>query len=166
MGGRVNKNLEKRAGFTLIELLVVISIIGLLSSLGIVALNSARVKARDAMRMAEMAQLRTALNLYYDDNGHYPLSAYETNWNYSDIFFGATAQNGADSYLNDMVPAIASGTRPLMEKIPLDPKNPTNDPGISQAYLYRYITTDNGSEYAVSYYLEGDLSAPQHIRGW
>ena len=166
MEGRGSQNLEKKAGFTLIELLVVISIIGLLSSLGIVALNSARVKARDAMRMAEMAQLRTALNLYYEDNAGYPISAYESEWNYGDVHFGASAQNGADSYLNDLIPAIASGTRPLMEKIPLDPKNPTNDPALSQAYLYRYITTDNGSEYAISYYLEGDLSAPEHIRGW
>jgi len=58
----------KKRGFTLIELLVVIAIIGILSTIGLVALNGAREKARDAQRQSDMAQVRTALALYYDDN--------------------------------------------------------------------------------------------------
>ena len=58
----------KQKGFTLIELLVVISIIGLLASIVLIALNDARAKARDAKRVADMKQLVTALNLYYNDN--------------------------------------------------------------------------------------------------
>lgn len=61
----------KSKGFTLIELLVVISIIGLLSSVVLASLNTARVKARDARRKADLAQIRTALHLYYDKNGHW-----------------------------------------------------------------------------------------------
>ena len=59
-------------GFTLIELLVVISIIGLLSGAGIVALNSARAKSRDARRAADMKQIANALQLYYNAHGAYP----------------------------------------------------------------------------------------------
>ena len=65
---------QNQKGFTLIELLVVIAIIGLLSTLSIVALNSARAKSRDARRMADIANIRNALEMYYSDNNAYPAS--------------------------------------------------------------------------------------------
>ncbi len=63
---------NKKKGFTLIELLVVIAIIGILSAIGLVALNGAREKARDAQRRSDIGQVRTALVLYSDDEGLYP----------------------------------------------------------------------------------------------
>lgn len=63
----------KRKGFTLIELLVVIAIIGILATIGLVALNGAREKARDATRKSDLSQVKTALVLYADDNSNaYP----------------------------------------------------------------------------------------------
>ncbi len=59
-------------GFTLIELLVVIAIIGILSSVVLASLNSARRKGRDARRVSDIGQLQLALELYYDANGSYP----------------------------------------------------------------------------------------------
>jgi prepilin-type N-terminal cleavage/methylation domain-containing protein len=67
-----NKN-EK--GFTLIELLVVIAIIGLLASVVLLALNSARAKSRDAKRLADVRQLASALELGFNDMNSYPTSS-------------------------------------------------------------------------------------------
>ncbi len=53
-------------GFTLIELLVVIAIIGILSSVVLVSLNTARNKGKDARVIANVQQLRTALESGYN----------------------------------------------------------------------------------------------------
>src|SRR3989344_5820326 len=66
---------SKKRGFTLIELLVVIAIIGILSSVVLASLNSARRKSRDARRIADIGQIRLALELYFDTNRNYPLAA-------------------------------------------------------------------------------------------
>jgi len=55
-------------GFTLIELLVVIAIIGILASIIIASLASAKVRARDAQRLDSIKEMRNALTLYYNDN--------------------------------------------------------------------------------------------------
>ncbi|MEX0933161.1 MAG: type II secretion system protein [Candidatus Paceibacterota bacterium] len=67
------KYARRRGGFTLIELLVVIAIIGVLSSIILPSLNVARARARDANRVAQMQQIRTALELYFSDHGEYPI---------------------------------------------------------------------------------------------
>ena len=55
-----------KRGFTLIELLVVISIIGLLSSVVLASLTSARVRARDAKRKTTLRELATANELRFN----------------------------------------------------------------------------------------------------
>ncbi|MDO8590412.1 MAG: type II secretion system protein [bacterium] len=65
----------KSKGFTLIELLVVIAIIGLLSSVVFASLNSARMKARDARRKADLHSLELAIQFYYDSIGTFPDNA-------------------------------------------------------------------------------------------
>jgi len=63
---------KKVCGFTLIELLVVIAIIGILSSVVLASLNSAREKSRDARRVGDVKQLQLALEMYYDAHDNYP----------------------------------------------------------------------------------------------
>ncbi len=65
-------------GFTLIELLVVIAIIGLLSSVVLASLNSARAKARDAKRYSDLHSIQLGLELYYSDRGTYPAHSSNT----------------------------------------------------------------------------------------
>ncbi len=61
-----------KLGFTLIELLVVISIIGILATLVVANLNSARSRARDAARKSDLGNISTALRIYYNDRNVYP----------------------------------------------------------------------------------------------
>jgi len=69
-------NRSRKAGFTLIELLVVIAIIGVLASVVLASLNSARRKSRDARRVADIKQLQLALELYFDSNSTYPAGGF------------------------------------------------------------------------------------------
>ena len=62
------KNYKK--GFTLIELLVVIAIIGILSSVVLASLNSARGKGANAAVKAQMSNMRAQAELYYDGNSN------------------------------------------------------------------------------------------------
>lgn len=64
--------LGESKGFTLIELLVVIAIIGLLSSVVLASLTSARKKGRDARRVNDLRQIQLALEFYYDKYNKYP----------------------------------------------------------------------------------------------
>ncbi len=61
------KNSKK--GFTLIELLVVIAIIGILSSVVLASLNTARAKGSDAAVKANLSGVRAQAELYYDGTG-------------------------------------------------------------------------------------------------
>jgi len=69
----ISQNHMSRKGFTLIELLVVVAIVGLLSTIIIVAYGTSRTRARDAKRLSDMKQFGTALELYNNDNNAYPI---------------------------------------------------------------------------------------------
>ena len=75
------KNYSGSRGFTLIELLVVISIIGLLSSVVLASLSSARAKAKDAAIKQNVAQMTRLMALNYSDYGSY--TQLQSSWDYS-----------------------------------------------------------------------------------
>ncbi|MFH0803691.1 MAG: type II secretion system protein GspG [Candidatus Tagabacteria bacterium] len=68
----MNERVKNKNGFTLIELLVVIAIIGLLSSVVLASVNTARQKAYYARAQADLDQIRKAMRMYEIDVGELP----------------------------------------------------------------------------------------------
>jgi prepilin-type N-terminal cleavage/methylation domain-containing protein len=103
---------NKKRGFTLIELLVVIAIIGILATIVLVSLNTARAKARDARRSSDLHQIALAMEMYYDSQS--PVS-------YPNV----------DGVTNDFV-LIAAGSSigTYMNPVPLDPNNTAGPPDL------------------------------------
>lgn len=115
--------------FTLIELLVVIAIIGILSTLSVVAFNSARSKARDSRRLSDIHNLSLALEMYYNDFGAYPPAPTSTG-----IIGGLC--------LSDLGITSTCGLNTYIAKIPDDPKNNKH---------YLYSTVVNPQHYELIY---------------
>jgi len=136
---------RKPSGFTLIELLVVIAIIGILSTLAVVSLNMARVKARDAVRRNDMNQIGTAMQLYYGENNDYPLDAVTASANCGTAGVLANAVN--DELCGGSILVDVDGEE-YFKQIPEDPTNTGEQ---------RYIYDDQSaaSTYCIEVNLEG-----------
>jgi len=64
--------LRMKKAFTLVEMLIVVIIIGILMSALLPRLKGAQERARDTARKANLSQISTALEMYFNDNGEYP----------------------------------------------------------------------------------------------
>ncbi|MDZ4229845.1 MAG: type II secretion system protein [Candidatus Veblenbacteria bacterium] len=96
-------------GFTLIELLVVISIIGLLSTLAVVALNNARIRSRDAKRLSDMSAVSTGMQLYLDGTGAFSGACKSSTGAVlpNGTQLSACVGNGGTTGIDDFLPGIA-----------------------------------------------------------
>jgi len=119
-----------KKGFTLIELLTVVSIIGLLSTVVLSSVNTAKAKARDATRLHNISQVKTALELYYSNFGFYPAI-------------------GCPSGCEGIVYPITQLTDPLETFIRFVPPDPSG-----ATYLYQYTRNPPIYGYGLLMYLE------------
>ena len=116
------KHTQKQNGFTLIELLVVIAIIGILSSVVLASLNTARSKGRDATRISEFHNLQIALELYANNNnGRYPVSLPICNSGlntFNDGWCRDMTDNNGTTQIQNWIP----GLNPYMAAMPHNSK--------------------------------------------
>jgi prepilin-type N-terminal cleavage/methylation domain-containing protein len=105
--------INKQKGFTLVELLIVISILAVLTTIGIISFSGAQRQARDAQRKNDLRVVQVALGEYFQDNASlYPDSA----------TFSA------------LMTVLTTGTQPYMRTAVQDPRSVTSG--------YQYVHTD------------------------
>jgi len=126
--------MKSKKAFTLIELLVVIAIIGILTTIAVISLNNARAKARDAKRVADIKQVQTALELFFNDQGRYPTTAEFAN--------------------GSLYSTSTSGTTTYMAAVPTA-SNPPDGSCTTGQNTFAYTGSDDGSSYTISYCLGG-----------
>jgi type II secretion system protein G len=115
---------NRNKGFTLIELLVVIAIIGILSSVVLASLGTARQKARDATRVSDIKNIQLALELFFDGSQGYPANTDGAN---AHLFPAAAATNVTGKLVPTYLPQL--------------PANPT---GTTVGYVYK-CTANSGT---------------------
>jgi len=66
------RSVRRQGGFTLIELLVVVAIIGILAGIAVGNYGRAIQQSKEAVLRENLFTMRSAINQYFADKGHYP----------------------------------------------------------------------------------------------
>lgn len=118
---------QRRAGFTLIELMIAITIVAIISTVGIISYSKAQSLGRDAKRKQDLRSIAIALELYYQKNKTFPTGG--TNCNYAGGW--CRSQNN-----NPWIPQLDIN---YMSDVPKDPNSNTDQPWWSPGGGYAYI---------------------------
>lgn len=139
--------MKNQKGITLIETLVILAIIGVLGVLAAVAVNSARVKQRDAVRLSHVRQMQSALEDFYVQNNVYPEGG--------GIPLGSTVIGCLDT--ESFKPLCDAGaTNVLVRRIPATIATGLDElvtcGGSTSAYCYAHL--QGAKSYAIQFELE------------
>ncbi len=146
-----NSNSNFYRGFTLIELLVSVSIIAILSAIGLLAYANFTKNARDSARKSDLKLTQSALENFHADQISYP-EAGDGNCLAGKLNFGCSLTNlyGSKTYLN-RVPKDPWEGNPQYSYQPsatgyclfakLEGQSQTSDPGCTPTSPYNYGVT-------------------------
>ena len=129
------RRLRSAGGWTLIELLVVVSLIMVLTTMGMAQYRNSVLHAREAVLKEDLFHLRDAIDQYYADKGQYPssLSALVT-----------------DGYLRRLPEDPMTNSATTWQEVPSepDPANPIVEPGVYDVKSGSDGTALDGTRYA------------------
>ncbi len=129
----INNLVKECKGFSMIEMITVMAIMGIILTLVTVNVNKIRIDSRNAKRISDMQELKTALERYYSDSASYPTSSAGFGW------------DGVTSCWGYATPDWIKGIAPnYIAKLPSDPKKNTNNCS-EPLYIYR----SNGTDYKI-----------------
>lgn len=127
---KIGKN---NKGFSLTELMITMSIVGSVAGLAGAQLDDVLPMARDAQRKANIRQVQTALNLYYNDHEQYPVSS------------GAEPTAEGWQLIKNI---LESEDNTYVPEMPGDPLN-------AEQYVFKYWS--NGQKFKITYETEDPL---------
>jgi general secretion pathway protein G len=123
------------AGFTLIELMVVMSLIVILTTMGLAQYRNSVIYAREGVLKEDLFRLRDAIDQYYADKGQYPSTL--------DALV-------SDGYVRKLPEDPFTKSNSTWQTIPAepDPNNPTAEAGVYDVKSGSDATALDGTKYA------------------
>lgn len=136
---RMRKQFSLSQGFTLIELIISLAILGVLAAALITMLNPFEQvrKSNDAKRKTSLEQMQRALEMYYQDNGRYPVQSADFKIS-----------------VNNVTIPWGSAWSPYLSKLP-------SDPNATKTYIYYSPAAASGQTYYIYANLERGAKDPQ-----
>lgn len=135
---------KSKSGFTIVELVVVIVVIAILATITVIAYRGVQERARDDRRRSDLSTITKALELYYDDNGAYPIASGSS----SSINPSWYSSNDASwtTFSNLLSPSV-------VKSVPVDPRNNGHPLTSAANYGYAYFSGSYCGAIAGQWYL-------------
>ena len=111
--------MKGKSGFSLVEIMIVVLIIGTLSTIVFVNVGKSKARARDSIRLSDMKTLVYALEMHFNEYGHYPGQTFE-------------GVSNSGEMIGDNDGPIEECLAPYVKYIPADPIHD----GINYQYCY------------------------------
>lgn len=154
-----NMKTAHNTGFTLIELLVVMTIVGILSVIGITTYQGLQSRARDTQRLDDARKIITALEQYKSGAGKYPLA---TNLLCAGNLASWCESKEANTTTSPWIPELdTSNFRNNL--LPVDPKSGSSTN--TAPFVYYYTTGSAGSDYCLEIPQENNVVGHPFFKG-